>query len=258
MKNSKIKIMSIILLTTLTSCNAYSGELISKNTNEFISYVNEFRINSGYDYLIPLESTSSLSKSDIKSIKLDENNIDNYELEKMNESSYKYYLKINSQNTYKKLNVTLKNNKEYVYFLNLMNYKEELYNEEYTFKVIDCSVFEDTIYNYKISYMLNFNNDISLLLDNSLNINHPLFKGSAKLVNMDEEKESYSTITKAYLSKNTNYLLTISFQEDSSCYYFDEFIPFKIETKVNYDFTNYYIVPKYESNLSSKILSKIF
>lgn len=258
MKNNKIKIISGLLLISLTSCNTYSGELVTKNTSEFISYINEFRIDSNYDYLIPLESSSDLSKKDIKSIKMDGNNIENFELEKINESDFKYYLKIKSENSYKKLNITLKNNKEYEYYLNLINFKEDKFAEDYTFKVIDFSMYEEIFFNYKISYLLSFNDDITLLLDNFLYINHPLFRGSATLINVDTGKTSYSSSNKAYLDKNTNYLLTISFEENASCYYFDEFIPFKIEIKENYNYKNYYITPKYENNFGSKILEKMF
>lgn len=259
MKN-KIKILNISLLFILTSCNAnfYDGELITKNTSEIISYINEYRINSNFEYLIPIESSSSLSKKDIKEIKLDDKMIDEYELEKISETNFKYNIKIKSNNSYKKLNILLSNNKEYIYYLNLINFNDDLFNDEYTFKVIDFNVSEDVICNYKITYMLNFKNDISLFLDNSLKIDHPMFKGSAKLINMETGLGSYNSLTKASLDKNTNYLLMISFDEDSSCYYFDEFVPFKIETKVNNNLKNYYIIPKYENILSSNILEKIF
>ncbi len=262
MKNNNriIKIISGILSITLTSCNNafYKGELITKNTNEIISYINEYRINSSLKYLIPLESTSSISKNDIKSLKLDNTNIENYDLERINESDYKYYLKIDSSKSYNKMNIVLNNNQEYVYYLNLINYNKEQFNNDYTFKLIDFSYYEESIYNYKLSYLLNFKDDISLILDNELNINHPLFKGTATLINMDKGKESYSSRKEASLDKNTNYLLTLSFKEDYSTYYFDEFIPFKIEIEENSSFKSYYIIPQIEDSFTSKILKNIF
>ena len=143
--NRNVKIIPLLIFL-LTSCNSnyYDGYLIINNINPSISYINEYRINSNYDYLIPIKSNLSL------------------------------------------------------------------------------------------------------------------FKGNAALINMDIGKESSSYFFKGNTLKNTNYLLTISFEEDFNLYYFDEYVIFENEVWENYKSQRYFVITKYDELYFSNILLKIF
>lgn len=223
----------------LSSCD--SQYIISNNLSLKLPFLSQNDIYLSYECLnknefifsLPLKFNEKFKDTDIDKIELfDKNKLINYQTLKVeNISNNNFILKIKVLGNTDHIDhakVYLKNNKAYMLPLDISWIKEDSENRNYTFELssyVQSEVPENTS---MISYTLTLNDESKIYFASNNYNSNPIYNSDLTITPIDSSYKYKDNQDSIIFSKGS-FLISFSFYESISTYYFNENISFSAE-----------------------------